>query len=299
MKNHNEMYKSLLSRYNEYEEKKKKRIRTIRRTVPVLACFCFVVVFGLGYWDDLEKLPNVPISPNIVEDQTIDNTGTTSPTDVADTTENSQAAQGKQTDSVSTTIAPTQTETNETSATGSDQTVTTAVSDDTGERDNGQEIIDNGETDPPAVTTPVSGTDPVTPPQTTAPIITTQPITEIQTTVPPQTTAEIPQTTYTETEPNIPPTTTEPPDGGYYYNVIILDDYYYWNTYTTANASIDEELIQYYQNDSSGEGNGTGEPMPPSGTRYYKMSEYEVAFELYGKWMIFRRYDETTESTST
>lgn len=296
MKNHNEMYQSLLSRYNEYEERKKKRIRTIRRTVPVLACFCFVVVFGLGYGEDLEKLPNVPISPNIVEDQTIDNTGTTSPTDVADTTENSQAAQGKQTDPASTTIAPTQTETNGTSATGSDQTVTTAVSD---ERDNGQEIIDNGETDPPAVTTPVSGTDPVTPPQTTASIITTQPITEIQTTVPPQTTAEIPQTTYTETEPNIPPTTTEPPDGGYYYNVIILDDYYYWNTYTTANASIDEELIQCYQNDSSGEGNGTGEPMPPSGTRYYRMSEYEVAFELYGKWMIFRRYDETTESTST
>lgn len=194
MKNHNEMYQSLLSRYNEYEEKKKKRICTIRRTVPVLACFCFVVVFGLGYWEDLEKLPNVPISPNIVEDQTIDNTGTTSPTDVADTTENSQAAQGKQTDPASTTIAPTQTETNGTSATGSDQTVTTAVSDDAGERDNGQEIIDNGETDPPAVTTPVSGTDPVTPPQTTAPIITTQPITEIQTTVPPQTTAEIPQT---------------------------------------------------------------------------------------------------------
>lgn len=195
MKNHNEMYQNLLSRYNEYEERKKKRIRTIRRTVPVLACFCFVVVFGLGYWEDLEKLPNVPISPNIVEDQTIDNTGTTSPTDVADTTENSQAAQGKQTDPASTTIASTQTETNGTSATGSDPTVTTAVSVDNGEQNNGQDTMENRETQATVGTLPV---------------FETKPNINIQTTMPDQTTPETPVSTVTQTEPIPIETTTEP-----------------------------------------------------------------------------------------
>lgn len=280
MKNYDEMYQSVLSKYDEYQKKKDKRIRTIRRTIPVLACFCFVVVFGLGYWNNLEKLPNIPISPNIIEDQTIDTSESTTFSDIADTTDSSSTDQGKQTNSITTTISPTQTETNGTSATGIAQTVTIAVSVDTGECDNGQEIIDNGESDTPALTTPVSETNSITPPQTAAPIIQTQTVTEIQTTAPPQTTAE-------------------PPNGGNYYNVIILDNYYYWNTYTTVNTSIDEEQIQYYQNDSSVEGNGTEYPMPPSGTQYYIISDYEVAFELYGRWMVFRRYEEPTESTST
>ena len=50
MKNHNEMYQSLLSRYDEYQEKKSRRRLIVKRTVPVLACFCFSVILGFGFW---------------------------------------------------------------------------------------------------------------------------------------------------------------------------------------------------------------------------------------------------------
>lgn len=77
MKNDYEMYQSLLSRYSDYQEKKKKRIRTIRRTVPVLACFCFTVVFGPRFWDNLAKLPRFPIQPSIIEEPTTEIPDTT------------------------------------------------------------------------------------------------------------------------------------------------------------------------------------------------------------------------------
>ncbi|WP_295092589.1 hypothetical protein [Ruminococcus sp.] len=67
MKSHNEMYQSLLSRYNEYQEKKQKRIRTLRRIAPVLACFVIVVGFGLGYWKHFDKTPIIPSDLDIVE----------------------------------------------------------------------------------------------------------------------------------------------------------------------------------------------------------------------------------------
>ena len=67
MKSHNEMYKSLLSRYNEYQEKKQKRIRTLRRIAPVLACFVIVVGLGLGYWNHLNKMPIIPNDSDIIE----------------------------------------------------------------------------------------------------------------------------------------------------------------------------------------------------------------------------------------
>ena len=70
MKNHNEMYQSLLSRYEEHQEKKKKRILILKRTVPVLACFCLTVALGVGYWDHFRNLPNIPVQPNIIEEPT-------------------------------------------------------------------------------------------------------------------------------------------------------------------------------------------------------------------------------------
>lgn len=67
MKSHNEMYQSLLSRYNEYQEKKQKRIRTLRRIAPVLACLVIAAGLGLGYWDHLDKTPIIPSDSDIVE----------------------------------------------------------------------------------------------------------------------------------------------------------------------------------------------------------------------------------------
>lgn len=83
MKNHNEMYQSLLSRYEEHQKKKKRRILTIRRTVPVLACFCLTIALGVGYWDHFRNLPHIPVQPNIIEEPTVEihETTTTASTD--------------------------------------------------------------------------------------------------------------------------------------------------------------------------------------------------------------------------
>lgn len=70
MKNYDEMYQSVLSKYDEYLEKKRKRIRTFKRTAPVLACFCLTLVLGVGYWDHFKNLPHIPVQPNIIEEPT-------------------------------------------------------------------------------------------------------------------------------------------------------------------------------------------------------------------------------------
>lgn len=77
MKNNDEMYQSLLSRYEEYQQKKKKRLLVIGRVVPALACFCFCAILGLGYWNHIQKLPNIPIQSSVIEKTTIKNTDTT------------------------------------------------------------------------------------------------------------------------------------------------------------------------------------------------------------------------------
>ena len=63
MKNDEQMYQSVLSRRDAYRERKNQRIRTIRRTVPAFACFCFAVVLGLGYWKQRSALPDIPVQP--------------------------------------------------------------------------------------------------------------------------------------------------------------------------------------------------------------------------------------------
>ena len=70
MKTYDEMYQSVLSKYDKYLEKKKKRNRIIRRTVPVLACLCLTMVFGIGYWDNLKNLPHNPEQTGIIEETT-------------------------------------------------------------------------------------------------------------------------------------------------------------------------------------------------------------------------------------
>jgi len=60
MKNDFEMYQSVLSRRDEHRRKKESRKLVIKRTVPVLACFCFCAVLGLGYWNHAERLHDIP-----------------------------------------------------------------------------------------------------------------------------------------------------------------------------------------------------------------------------------------------
>ncbi|MDE6019875.1 MAG: hypothetical protein K2H01_02600 [Ruminococcus sp.] len=184
MKNDDEMYRSILSRYEKYQEKKKRRIRTIRRTVPVFACFCFTVVFGLRFWDDLAKLSRFPIQPDIVDEPMIESSESTT---AADTTESSSTDQAIVTNVVSTTISAQNSEIDIVATTGKSQTqtVTIAVSGEESGRETEQEASEHRETQAPV---------------TTAPVVETKPIIEVQTTSPVQTTVEPPNTIVTETE---------------------------------------------------------------------------------------------------
>ena len=71
MKNNDEMYQSLLSRYEEYQQKKKKRLLVIGRVVPALACFCLAVILGFGYWNHDSRLPVIPEQLEITEATTV------------------------------------------------------------------------------------------------------------------------------------------------------------------------------------------------------------------------------------
>ena len=179
MKNHNEMYQSLLSRYNEYEEKKKKRIRTIRRTVPVLACFCLTVALGVGYWDHFKNLPHIPVQPNIIEEPTIETPDTTTASTGANTTVGSETPSEQ-----ASKTAPTlnsETECMTTTAGNQAQTVTTVVTDAT-EAPATEQAAEQTEAPTPTETEPVTDPQLVTEPpvvttvETQAPIV-TEPIT--------------------------------------------------------------------------------------------------------------------------
>ncbi|SEH38135.1 hypothetical protein SAMN02910265_00205 [Ruminococcus flavefaciens] len=66
MKNDHEMYQSVLSKRNEHRLRKERRIRIIKRTVPVLACFILTVVLVLG-WKNIDKMPIIPSDPEIID----------------------------------------------------------------------------------------------------------------------------------------------------------------------------------------------------------------------------------------
>ncbi len=170
MKNDDQMFQSVLSRRNEYRERKNKRIRTIRRTAPVLACFCLTVVLGVGYWDHFKNLPHIPVQPNIIEESTIEAPDTTTiqtenKTEPATTTAPVQSTEAEHIASTETK----QTETITTVATNVESTVVTEPA-----------------TDKPTETQA---------PATTAPVIQTTMNNEQQTTTPVQTTEETPTTT--------------------------------------------------------------------------------------------------------
>ncbi|WP_303825528.1 hypothetical protein [Ruminococcus flavefaciens] len=181
MKNDDQMYQSVLSRYAEYKEaKKKKRIQTIRRTVPVFACFCLTIALGVGYWDHFRNLPHIPVQPNIIEEPTVEipETTTTASTD-ANTTVSSMIPS----EPASTTAPTSNSETvRMTTATGiQTQSVTTVVTNAT-ETPTTEQFVKQTETQAPATAPPVTYTQPITDPpvittvETQAPIV-TEPIT--------------------------------------------------------------------------------------------------------------------------
>ena len=211
MKNDDEMYQSVLSRWNEYQEKKKQRVRMIKRTLPVLACFCVVVMFGLDYWERLEKLPSIPEQPEIIDesttenfetDTTVETIATTAPvqnyeTDIVITMEISQtqtvttvAVPTTETEALSTSVPAAETESITEIQTVSPAHATAVIEP--------EPIIEIPE--PVETTDNILTTTAVTTPMITE-IFTTAVSTEIQTTVSVVTTAETSVSTMTETEP--------------------------------------------------------------------------------------------------
>ena len=70
MKNDLEMYQSVLSKRNEHRKKKEKQLRIIKRTLPVLACFCLTLGLWAAFRERTEKLPEIPDTPGIIETTT-------------------------------------------------------------------------------------------------------------------------------------------------------------------------------------------------------------------------------------
>lgn len=123
MKNDNDMYMSLLSRYNEYQEKKKARIRIIRHTAPVTASLCFSAVFAFLLWDNFSKLPSMPITQDITDEYVAD-TFVTTTISAAEHHSSSQTTMAAGIASANTTV--TRSETKVVTATEGCQTQTTA-----------------------------------------------------------------------------------------------------------------------------------------------------------------------------
>ena len=64
MKTDYEMYQSVLSKRSEYRNKRERKLRIIKRTIPVFACFCLIVGLGLGYWRHIGKMQIIPPDPD-------------------------------------------------------------------------------------------------------------------------------------------------------------------------------------------------------------------------------------------
>ena len=63
MKNDDDMYTSVLSKYEAYIDKKRKRLHAVRFAMPFLACFA--VAFGLVYLTNVNKVPTVPVQLDV------------------------------------------------------------------------------------------------------------------------------------------------------------------------------------------------------------------------------------------
>jgi hypothetical protein len=167
MKNYDEMYQSVLSKYEEYQEKKKKRIFAIKRTVPVLACLCFIAIIGLGRWNQYSKFPEDPIQPEVIETVTTE----TQNNQISSTTYSTLTEHSKNgTEIVTTAVNTSSTKTNKTSTTGKQQAPisSTVIT----ETMSGNEIEQNT-----IIQTEIESTDPVV---TTVSSVITEPITTVE-----------------------------------------------------------------------------------------------------------------------
>ncbi|MBR6982747.1 MAG: hypothetical protein IKH75_04290 [Ruminococcus sp.] len=173
MKNYDEMYQSVLSKYDEYLEKKRKRIRTIKRTVPVLACFCLTIALGVGYWDHFKNLPHIPVQPNIIEEPTIETPDTTMSTPANTTVSSLTPSEPASTTALTTNS---KTERMTTTAGVQTQTVTTVVTDAT-ETSATEQVVMQTETPVPVTTAAAVQTAANTEPTTALPIQTTEDVT--------------------------------------------------------------------------------------------------------------------------
>lgn len=64
MKTDDEMYQSLMLRYCDAQARRKKRLRTVLHTVPVLACLCLAAGLAAWYRQNGAELPEIPAYPN-------------------------------------------------------------------------------------------------------------------------------------------------------------------------------------------------------------------------------------------
>ena len=65
MKNDDQMFQSVLSRRQEYREKKQKYLRIIRFTAPIAACGCLAVMLGIRFGGTIADLPDIPVQPSV------------------------------------------------------------------------------------------------------------------------------------------------------------------------------------------------------------------------------------------
>jgi hypothetical protein len=180
MKNDDQMYQSVLSRRDAYRLQQQKRTRTVRRVVPVLACFCFTVGLGLGIWKHQSNLPHVPVKTVTETTATTETTTTIAETTSTAVSEPSQIRQTRPTTSVTvqteTVTEVSTTVTNAMTTASSQQTSTAAVTATAAPQTNLQTQ---------SITTTVSA-------------VATQSVTYIPATVPPLTARITPQTSTME-----------------------------------------------------------------------------------------------------
>lgn len=191
MKTNEEMYQSLLARFEKYQAKKRKQKLVIRCTVPAAACLCLAAM-GYGHRNDLRKPPETSVITDTEEAATAVQTEPAAPEISAPVS----AATAEKTEQAT---AEVQTETTA-------DTVTEPVT----------EQPETGRAETPAVTQALAGTQPAAVTQavqTAAP--TAPPVTErpVQTTPPPATEAPTQPPAARPFEPPISPVVPADPGG--------------------------------------------------------------------------------------
>ena len=125
MKNDEEMYRSLLARFEKYQAKKRKQRLIIRCTVPAAACLC-IAAAGYGHWQSLREIPEVAViteperateTAEATEEQSTQVAAATAPTaTVANTVQTTAAAETQTSADTAAETAAVQTETVQTDA---------------------------------------------------------------------------------------------------------------------------------------------------------------------------------------